>query len=186
MRWTVNSQMSTTLQSCLGSTLPTVSSSSMSSQSSQFSLWRSQRMCGANSQPVFVTAVTSQCRHLCRHCTIYKLFCLVGGGESAWRFRKTKDPFPRGTREEPHLEPDHAVHWARPAQLQSLHGYHQEEFQGEKELCCSDEMCKNINVNAITVDLEHWSRQIQPVVSAWISVHCTLYVMMPYQIICLQ
>ena len=96
MRWTVNSQMSTTLQSCLGSTLPTVSSSSMSSQSSQFSLWRSQRMCGANSQPVFVTAVTSQCRHLCRHCTIYKLFCLVGGGESAWRFRKMKDPFPRG------------------------------------------------------------------------------------------
>ena len=134
MRWTVNSQMSTTLQSCLGSTLPTVSSSSMSSQSSQFSLWRSQRMCGANSQPVFVTAVTSQCRQLCRHCTIYKLFCLVGGGESAWRFRKTKDPFPRGTREEPPLEPDHAMHWAHPARLQSLHGHTKKSLK-ERRSC---------------------------------------------------
>ena len=55
-------------------------------------------------------------------------------------------PFPSGRREEPHHVPDHAMHQARPARLQSLHGYHQEESQGEKEL--------------------RWSRQIQPVVSA--------------------
>ena len=70
--------------------------------------------------------------------------------------------------EEPHPVPDHAVLQARPARLPLLHDYH---------------FYMAIMNKSKEREKPRWTRQIQPVASACISVHLYLIVMMPNQIV---